>query len=142
VADHLLRLWGLACLLPRWQVKRLYRLKEYERSLAEEALDKKNHRLDHVIGSKKQSIVERKKRAQDFVVKKQLLKEEAAKTMRSASAPPGGVQLTAAAAGTRQPDGATQEIVGGVRAGAALWPSELHRRGILKETRRERLCRA
>jgi hypothetical protein len=95
VADHLLRLWGLACLLPRWQVKRLYRLKEYERSLAEEALDKKNHRLDHVIGSKKQSIVERKKRAQDFVVKKQLLKEEAAKTMRSASAPPGGVQLTA-----------------------------------------------
>ena len=63
---------------------------EYQRQLAEGALDRKNARLDMVNGAKKESILQRKKVAQDFVVKKQLLKDEAEREGRRQGNAAGG----------------------------------------------------
>ena len=65
----------------QFQVKRLAKQQEYQRQLAEAALDRKNAQLDMVNSAKKESILQRKKVAQDFVVKKQMLKDEAERDM-------------------------------------------------------------
>ena len=74
----------------QFQVKRLAKQQEYQRQLAEGALDRKNARLDMVNGAKKESILQRKKVAQDFVVKKQLLKDEAEREGRRQGNAAGG----------------------------------------------------